>query len=467
MMKPFMDETFMLYNPTAVHLFETYAKDQPIFDYHCHLSAKEIYENQPFQDIAQMWLSEDHYKWRMMRANGIPEEFITGSASGYEKFKAYGESLMYAIGNPLYHWSHLELQRYFQITECLGPKTVDSIWEKANRIIDEGDFTPRALIHKSNVYALCTTEDPIDSLEYHFKIKQENLLQTKILPAFRPDRVLAIEAEDFAEYIQTLEKASGYRIDSYGQLKNALIKRMDDFAAAGCVASDHGFEYVPFRQAPLEEVEKIFESVVNSSPITNDQVDAYKTDLMVFLGKEYYKRNWAMEIHMGVMRNLSQRRLQSLGGNTGFDSIADKEEARNVAALLDAVDRAGECPKTILFSLNPADNWVLGSMAGNFMDSDVIGKIQLGTAWWFLDNRDGMEDQMRVLANSACLGRFVGMLTDSRSFLSYPRHEYFRRIVCNLIGSMVENGEYPEDEDALKEIIEGICFKNVQRYLGV
>lgn len=466
-MKTFMDDKFLLSNETAVELFETYAKNQPIFDYHCHLSAKEIYENVVFEDIAQMWLEGDHYKWRMMRGNGISEEYITGNASNYDKFMAYAKALPYAIGNPLYHWSHLELQRYFGIEEYLTPKTADTIWEKANKRIKENKLTPQMLIKESNVYALCTTEDPVDCLDYHEKIREEKLLETKILPAFRPDRVLTISDADYKNYIKELAKVSDREIESYEELQLALIKRMDDFEKAGCVASDHGFNEVPYERATKVELEAIFAKALNGDLISIEEENKFKTELMIFLGKEYHRRDWVMELHMGVIRNLSTRMHKSVGINTGFDSISDKEQAKNLGALLDAMDLTDECPKTVLFSLNFADKWVLASMTGNFMSDDIPGKIQLGTAWWFLDNKDGMEEQMRVLANSASLGRFIGMLTDSRSFLSYPRREYFRRILCNLIGTWVENGEYPKDEEYLQKIVEGICFKNAQKYLNV
>lgn len=465
-MKQFMNEEFILSNPTAVYLYENYAKTLPIFDYHCHLSAKEIYENKPFQNIAEAWLGGDHYKWRMMRGHGIEEKYITGDADGWEKFKAYAEALPYAIGNPLYHWTHLELKRYFKIEDNLSADTAEHIWKIANEKIKAGGFTPQELIINSNVYALCTTEDAVDDLTYHKLLKEEGELKAKVLPAFRPDGALAIEAPYFKEYIEKLSHVVDFEINSYGELKKALRKRMDDFQACGCVASDHGFEYIPFEMAEESVLEDIFKAAMGKKEITTKMADQFKTGLMVFLGKEYHSRNWAMEIHFGVMRNLNTRMLESVGINTGFDSIADHKVARNLAALLNEMDKVNKCPKTILFSLNQADNWVVASMTGNFMN-DVPGKIQMGTAWWMQDHRDGMEEQMKILANSAQLGHFIGMLTDSRSFLSYSRHEYFRRILCNLIGKWVEAGEFPYDEKILKTIIEGICFKNACKYLGV
>lgn len=466
-MKEFMDGTFMLNNPTAVHLYEDYAKNQPIFDYHCHLSVREIYENRPFDDIAQLWLGGDHYKWRMMRGNGIPERLITGEASGHEKFKAYAGALPYAAGNPLYHWTHLELRRYFGIYEILSAKTADTIWEKANSAIRAGGFTPQELIERSNVYALCTTEDPADTLEYHLRLRKEGRVSTKILPAFRPDRALSIEAEDFWEYIGLLSEVSGLPITGYDEMEEALKIRMDVFAAAGCVASDHAFEYVPYAQGDRTEICGIFQAALRGEPLMKREIDQYKTALMTFLGRQYHDRGWAMEVHIGALRSANSRMVRQIGPNTGFDSVADWTAARNLASLLNDMEETDQCPKTILFTLNAADNWVLGTMTGNFMGDEIPGKIQMGAAWWFMDHRDGMEEQMRVMANTASLGRFIGMLTDSRSFLSYPRHEYFRRILCNLIGTWVEQGEYPADEEMLRTIIQGICFENIHRYLGV
>ncbi len=464
-MKQFMDKDFMLSNSTAVRLFETYAKNQPIFDYHCHLSAKEIYENKPFSNLAEAWLGGDHYKWRLMRANGVPEKYITGDASGWEKFKAYAETLSYAVGNPLYHWSHLELQRYFGISQVLNSNNAQAIWEKANAVIQNGGFAPQELIARSNVFAIVTTEDPADSLDYHILLQKENKLQTRISPAFRPDRALSVEAADYSDYMKTLSHAAHLPISNYSELEQALKKRMDDFSACGCVASDHGFEFVPFTQATPEDAQRIFADAVAGVPISAEDAEKFKTVLMLFLGRQYSRRGWAMELHMGAMRSCNSRMVSQIGANTGYDSVADHAQAHNVAALLNELDKTQQCPKTILFTLNPADNYVLGSMTGNFQDGQIPGKIQFGTAWWFQDHRDGMEEQMRVLANTGLLGRFIGMLTDSRSFLSYPRHEYFRRILCNLVGGWVENGEFPGDEETLKTIIEGICFKNVRNYL--
>ncbi len=465
-MRRFMDEDFMLYNDTAKRLYHRYAQTLPIFDYHCHLSAREIYENRPADNIAQLWLGGDHYKWRAMRANGISEERITGSASDYEKFEAYAETLPYAAGNPLYHWSHLELQRYFHIDKVLGPSTCREIWEEANAAIQSGGFTPRRLIMSSNVYGMCTTEDPADSLEYHRKLAEEGF-PVKVLPAMRPDSALEIEKKPWRDYMRKLGSVSGVEIRSFQDLKNALEIRMDAFGASGCVAADHGFERFMWAPVPEAAAEEIFRRAIEGEDLGQEEVDAYKSALMVWLGREYSRRKWAMELHMGPVRSRNTRMVACVGEATGFDSIGDHPLAVPLAAYMDELEKTRQLPKTILFSINNRDNMVLATMAGNFQDSSVPSKIQMGTAWWFQDHRDGMEEQMKNLANEGLLGRFIGMLTDSRSFLSYPRHEYFRRILCNLVGNWVEMGEFPEDETILKKMISDISFYNAKAYFDV
>lgn len=466
-MKQFMDQDFMLFNETAKTLYHQFAESAPIIDYHCHLSAREIYENVPAKNITELWLYGDHYKWRAMRGNGIPEERITGASSDYEKFLAFAETLPFAIGNPLYHWTHLELQRYFGITETLSPKTAPMIWEKANAFLADGNHTPQYFIQQSNVYALCTTEDPADTLEYHLKIAEEKLIDTKILPAFRPDNALSIEKESWKDYIVHLSEVAGVPITSWEELQNALLVRMEEFVKAGCVASDHGVEAFPYLPIGTEQVQEIVKKALVGQNLTDAEIEGYKTALFVWLGREYAKRDWVMELHMNAMRSCNTRAVDKLGEATGFDSICDHPLALKLSGFMNELEKTGELPKTVLFSLNDSDNMVIATMLGNFHDSSIPSKIQMGTAWWFQDHADGMEKQMRTLANEGILGRFIGMLTDSRSFLSYPRHEYFRRILCNLMGSWVENGQYPCDMETLGMLVERICYINAKEYLGI
>lgn len=467
-MKKFMGKDFILTNDTAVTLFEKYAKDQPIFDYHCHLSPKEIWENKKYDSITQVWLGGDHYKWRAIRSMGFAEELITGKqSSDYEKFMCWAKTVPYLIGNPLYHWTHLELQRFFGIEETLSEKTAPAIWEKANACLKEDGFSPRGLIERSNVYALCTTDDPADTLEYHAKIRDEGKMSTKILPALRPDKALQPEAAGFGEYIEKLAQTAGMEISSFAALKDALGKRIAFFHEMGCRASDHAFNYVPFATATDGELNAIFQKGVKGEALTTLEQDQYKTALMLFLGAEYAKRGWAMEIHVGALRNNNARMFKTLGPDTGFDAVNDYNYAPTLAKLLSAMDENRQLPKTILFTLNPKDNYMMTTLMGCFQDTDAASKIQFGSAWWFLDHKPGMEEQMETLMTTGVLSKFTGMVTDSRSFLSYPRHEYFRRIVCNLIGTLVENGEYPYDEALLGEIVEGISFKNAKEYFGI
>lgn len=466
-MRAFMDQDFMLLNETAKKLYHDYAEKQPIIDYHCHLSAKEICENKPATNLTELWLYADHYKWRGMRGNGIPEDRITGSASDYDKYLAFAETLPYAIGNPLYHWTHLELQRYFGITEVLNPKTAPMIWEKVNAQLADGKHTPQHFIRQSNVYALCTTEDPADTLEYHHRIANEKILETKVLPAYRPDNALSIEKDSWKDYIAHLSQVAQVPIQDWESLTKALYVRMDAFAEAGCVASDHGMEALPFNKIGTEAADAIVKKALSGESLTQQEMDGFKTELFIWLGKEYHRRGWAMEMHMNAMRSLNSEMVKKLGEATGFDSIGDRPLARNLGSLMNEMEKTRQLPKMILFSLNDVDNMVIATMLGNFQDDSVASKIQMGTAWWFQDHADGMEKQMRVLANEGILGRFIGMLTDSRSFLSYPRHEYFRRILCNLMGAWVEEGKYPADFDTLGMLVEGICYRNAKEYFGL
>lgn len=465
-MKKFMDKDFLLKTETAKKLFAA-CENEPIFDWHCHLSPKEIYENNAPSDIAYLWLAGDHYKWRAMRSCGISEDYITGDKSPYEKFKAWAKAMPNLIGNPLYHWTHLELQRYFDIYEPLNEKNCDDIWEKANALIKKGGYTPRELIEKSNVKYLCTTDDAADTLEYHKLLKEDETFSCQVLPAFRPDKALGIELDGYLDWLVSLENVSGTSIKSFTELKKVLLTRIELFKEMGCCASDHALTYIPYVRGSEEELNKLFIKKLSGAELSACEIDLYKTELLIFLANEYAKNNWAMEIHIGAMRNNNTEMFKKLGPDTGYDSIADYEIAINLSKLLNAMHSEFRLPKTVLFTLNPKDNQVLGTMLGNFQTDEAASKIQFGTAWWFNDNYDGMRAQMSSLMNLGAFAKFIGMLTDSRSFLSYPRHEYFRRIVCEIIGDLVEEGKYPDDMEFLSEVVKDISFRNAERYFGV
>ena len=461
-------EDFMLHNEYGRKLYNEFAKDMPIYDFHCHLEAKEIWENKKFKNITDIWLGGDHYKWRAMRACGVPEEKITGNASDYEKFSEWSKVVPQLIGNPLYHWTHLELKRFFNIDLELNEENCEEIWGKCNEKLDQDNFRARSLIERSNVYAVCTTNDPIEDLDYHKKIRNEGVFKTKVLPAMRPDKALNIEAEDFSEYIFKLSEISGVKINNLNGLKEALAKRILYFNENGCVACDHAFNYIPFNKGSEEEINIILRKSLNGEIITKEEEDKYKTELMIFLAKEYKKYNWVMELHIGALRNNNSRMFKKLGPDTGYDSINDYKYAKELGLLLSEIDLTDELPKTILFTLNPKDNMVLSTLAGCFQGEEYgISKIQFGTAWWFLDHKEGMERQIKDLASSGVLSKFIGMLTDSRSFLSYPRHDYFRRILCNIIGEYVDLGEYPWNKEYLGKIIEDISFNNAKEYIKI
>lgn len=464
--KEFMAEDFLLDTATAKELFAV-ASAEPIFDYHCHLSPKEIYEDKPFENIAEIWLGGDHYKWRAMRGCGVEEKYITGDADWHEKFRSWAEVLPYCIGNPLYHWTHLELRRYFGIDTPLSTKTSDEIWNMANEKIRAGGFSPRALIRKSNVAALCTTDDPADDLTYHSLLRRDKSFGTKVLPAFRPDNALHIEARDFPAYIDRLSNASGVTIRSFEDLQDAMDRRVSYFSALGCVASDHGFSFMPCREADAAEVNSILCRALAGEVPDEAESEKYMTALLRFLCSLYVKHGIAMELHVGATRDNNKKMLRSIGPNTGFDSVGDRNLAEPLSCFLNSLEEQDSLPKTILFAMNPKDNYVLGTMTGNFQSSEAAGKLQFGAAWWMNDHIDGMRRQMTDLANLGVLGKFVGMVTDSRSFLSYPRHEYFRRILCGLIGGWVESGQYPYDPEALETIVEGISFINAKTYFGI
>ena len=465
-MKAFMTDDFLLSTDTAKELFSA-CREEPIFDWHCHLPPKEIYENRQPADIAELWLGGDHYKWRAMRSCGIDEEYITGAASNHDKFIRWAQVMDECIGNPLYHWTHLELQRYFDIYTHLSPRTAEAIWEQANAKIKEGGFTPRELMERSNVRCVFTTDDPADSLEYHKLIAADPSFKIRVSPAFRPDKALNVEKPTFPAWLQALEAAVGRSIGTFAELKTALLERMDYFDSLGCRASDQALTYVPCVEATDAELQTIFEKGKNGEAVGATDADKYKTALLRFLAENYHDKGWRMEIHIGALRDNNTAMFRKIGADTGFDSINDRGIAEGLSRFMDSLAVNGRLPGTILFTLNPKDNFVLGAMLGNFQSSEAPSKIQFGTAWWFNDNIDGMRAQMRALANLGMLGRFIGMITDSRSFLSYPRHEYFRRILCGLIGEYVENGEYPADMELLSRIVKNISFNNAAEYFGI
>lgn len=465
-MRKFMDENFLLKNETAISLYHNYAKELPIIDYHCHLSPKEIYENKRFHTITEVWLYGDHYKWRAMRANGIPEEKITGNASDYEKFMAWAQTVPLTIGNPLYSWAHLELQRFFSIYEPLNEKSAQAIWEKANLFLQGEGFGARDLIAKSNVRVVCTTDDPVDSLAYHLLLKESKDFSVNVVPGFRPDKGLGINRDDFLSWVEKLEQAAVVSINSYEDYLSALEKRVQFFHSVGCRVSDHALDSMVYEETSLEEVKTIFSERLTGLKISLEAERKFKTYTLIYLGKLYADRDWAMQFHMNAHRNNNTKMLKLLGPDTGYDSINDDQIAKPLCYILDALEQENKLPKTILYSLNPNDNSIIASVINSFQDGKTPGKIQFGTAWWFNDSKDGMIEQMKALSNTALFSQFIGMLTDSRSFLSYPRHEYFRRLVCNLIGEWVENGEYPEDMEILGRIVQRISYLNARDYFN-
>ncbi|WP_026883148.1 glucuronate isomerase [Clostridium akagii] len=466
-MRKFMDKDFLLNSDAAIKLFHNYAEDMPIIDYHCHVSEKEIFENKQFKNITEAWLYGDHYKWRAMRSAGIDEKYITGDATDYEKFVAYAKTVSMAIGNPLYHWTHLELQRFFGIYEVLNEKNAQVIWEKVNVLLKSEGYRTRDLIEKANVKTICTTDDPTDNLEYHIKLKEDKHFNVNVLPAFRPDEGLAINKVGFIEWIEKLKKVSDRNIENYDDFLEALESRAKFFHSVGCRISDHGLDYVPYMEATREEISLIFLKGLKGDIISSDEEEKYRTFTLIFLGKLYSNLGWSMELHINAQRDNSTKMLNKIGHNTGFDSIRDSGVSFSLSMLLNSLDSQDLLPKTIVYSLNPNDNYTIGALIGCFQASEGKGKIQLGAAWWFNDNKDGMIEQMKALGNLGLLSTFIGMLTDSRSFLSYTRHEYFRRILCNLIGEWVENGEIPGDMEMLGEMVQNICYNNAKSYLNI
>ena len=463
-MTPFMDENFLLRNEPARILYHDYAAGMPILDYHCHLNPQEIYENRQFENLTAIWLGGDHYKWRLMRAGGVEEKYITGDAPDLEKFQKYAEVLSRAIGNPLYHWSHLELQRFFGWNGYLTPDNAQEVWEHCNALLQQEDFRARSLIERSNVRLVCTTDDPADSLIWHEKLAADNSFEVKVLPAWRPDRALNIEKPDFAAYIEKLGDAQGVKIASYEELKDVLDARMEHFHAHGCRLSDHGLEYAMYRPVDDEEAARIFEKRLSGAQVTRDEELGYKTALLTHLGRRYAQRGWAMQLHYGCLRDNNRAMYARLGPDTGYDAINNTSPSGELAGLLNALAETGELPRTLVYSLNPMDDDAIDSILGAFQQGPDVCKVQHGSAWWFNDQKQGMEKQLTSLANKGYLAGFVGMLTDSRSFLSYPRHEYFRRILCNLIGTWIEEGEYPADYALWGGVVQDIAYNNAERY---
>ncbi|WP_156183228.1 glucuronate isomerase [Mesobacillus campisalis] len=459
-----MDENFLLNNETAVRLYHNYAKEMPIIDYHCHLSPKEIYENKTFKNITEIWLYGDHYKWRAMRANGIEEEYITGSASDYDKFLAWARTVPMTIGNPLYNWTHLELQRFFGIDTILTEESAPEIWGKVNAQLNSEGFGARDFIKKSNVRVVCTTDDPADSLEYHLKLQEEGDFDVKVLPSFRPDKGLEINRDTFGAWVQQLQEISGQEIDTYDSFLKALESRVRFFHSVGGRVSDHAIDTMMYAETTKEEATEIFKEALDGKKVSLESEKKYKAFTLKFLGGHYSELGWAMQFHINALRNNNTRAFGLLGPDTGYDSINDDQIAKPLVRLLDSIEQESGLPKTIIYSLNAKDNDVIAAIIGSFQGGGVPGKIQFGTAWWFNDNKTGMLDQMQSLSNMGLFTRFIGMLTDSRSFLSYTRHEYFRRLVCSLIGEWVENGEVPDDDKFLGKIVQGISYENAKEY---
>lgn len=465
-MKAFMDENFLLSTETAQRLFHSYAETMPVLDYHCHISPEEIATDRHFENITQVWLGGDHYKWRFMRSCGVDEAYITGNASDRDKFFKWAEVLGKAIGNPLYHWSHLELQRYFNYHKPLSQNTASEVWELCNKKLAEKDMSARGLIRKSNVTLICTTDDPIDSLCYHKAIAEDQSFSVQVLPAWRPDRSIAIEKPDFAAYMEQLSSVSHIEINSFPALCKALKVRLDFFDSMGCVVSDHGLDYVMYAPATEQQADMILKKRLSGAALSQEEILRFKTMLLLFLGREYARRGWVMQLHYGVKRNNNTRLFQAIGADTGYDCIGDQAPAGELADFLNALECTDELPKTILYSLSPNDNAAIETIMGCFQNSQAVSKLQHGSAWWFNDHRPGMEAHLRSLASLGNLSGFVGMLTDSRSFLSYTRHEYFRRILCEYIGTLVENGEFADDEQILSDLVKNISYRNAVAYFG-
>ncbi|HCL04776.1 MAG TPA: glucuronate isomerase [Chitinophagaceae bacterium] len=465
-MKQFLDEHFLLNNKTAQELYHGYAKHMPVIDYHCHLSPQQIAEDKQFKNITEAWLYGDHYKWRAMRTNGVEEKCCTGNAGDREKFQAWAGTVPYTLRNPLYHWTHLELQRYFGVTQILNEKTADAIYDQCTAMLQTNEYSVRNLLRKMNVALVCTTDDPVDSLEHHARIKKDGF-EIPILPAFRPDQAMNVaDAVKFNSYINQLEAVTGISVSSFDDFLYALQNRHDYFAAAGCSVSDHGLEEIYAEDFTGSEINSIFNKIHAGKQLNESEQRKFKSAMLVHFAEWDWEKGWVQQFHLGALRNNNSRMLQQLGPDTGWDSIGDFSQGRPLASFLNKLDSDNKLAKTIVYNLNPADNELMATMIGNFNDGSAAGKIQFGAAWWFLDQKDGMVKQMNALSNMGLLSRFVGMLTDSRSFLSFPRHEYFRRLLCNLFGEEIENGEIPADMEWVGKVIKDICYRNAQQYFG-
>ncbi|MEM8886857.1 MAG: glucuronate isomerase [Bacteroidota bacterium] len=461
--KPFLDENFLLENSTAEILYHEYARIQPIIDYHNHLPPREILENKSFENLTEVWLKGDHYKWRAMRANGISEDYITGEKSDREKFRKWAETVPYTMRNPLDHWTHLELKRYFGINTLLNKETADEIYDQANELLQKDTFSSRGLLEGMNVSLLCSTDDPVDELKEHKALKEEDW-KIRLLPGFRPDKFILIQEDSFSDMLKKLEASTGDTIETFEGLLSALEKRMDYFHKWGCRLSDHGLEQLYAEDFSEKEVNKIFQNRIAGKALSCLDARKYQSAMLYHLAILYHKKGWTMQFHLGAIRNNNKRLMRKLGSDVGADSIGDFEQARSLSKFMNRLDTEEKLSQTILYNLNPGDNEVFATMAGNYNDGSVPGKIQWGSAWWFLDQKDGMEKQIDALSNMGILSRFIGMLTDSRSFLSFPRHEYFRRILCNLIGKDVHKGELPRDIPWLGKMVADICYGNAKRY---
>ena len=477
-MKEFMNKDFILETATAQHLYHDYASKMPLADYHCHLNPREIYEDRRFNNLAEVWLggqnpdgtyAGDHYKWRLMRSNGVDESYVTGGQDPYARCLKFAEPLEMASGTPMYHWCHLELKQFFGVEEPLTVESAPRIWEHCNKLLQEDpEMTARGLIRKANVAFIGTTDDPIDTLEWHDKIAADPTISVVVGPSYRPDKAVNIHKDGFLDYMAALAKSVGKeKLETMQDVLDALVERLEFFRAHGCKASDHGLDYVPYQNYTVEQADAVYQKALKGEKLTVEEVEGYQTVILLCLGKAYHRLDIAMQLHYSCLRNNNQRIFKAQGGDTGVDAIAQNTCGGNISKLLSDLDEAGACPKTILYSLNPADNAQLGTLIGCFQDSSIPGKIQHGSAWWFNDHKVGMEEQMKSLASLGLLGNFIGMLTDSRSFLRYARHDYYRRIMCNLIGNWVENGEYPNHEASLKKIVEGISFNNAKRYFDL
>lgn len=465
-MKPFLDENFLLKTKTAQMLYHEYAQKMPLIDYHCHLSPQQIAENMQFRNLTDAWLSGDHYKWRAMRTNGVDESYCTGNKTDEEKFMKWAETVPYTMRNPLYHWTHLELQRYFGVKEILNPSSAKGIYEQCSSMLQESTYSTQGLIQKMNVRVICTTDDPIDNLEWHQKIKDSNF-PVKVFPAFRPDKAMEVNnTSSFALYVKKVEEVTNTSISNLSDYLVALKNRHDFFATMGCNVSDHGLEEIYAEEFTEKEVELIFAKALAGNDLSLTEQRKFKSAMLLHFAVWDWEKGWIQQYHLGALRNNNARMLQQLGPDTGWDSIGDFSQAAALARFLNKLDSKDQLTKTIIYNLNPADNELMATMIGNFNDGSVAGKVQYGSGWWFLDQKDGMERQISALSNMGLISRFVGMLTDSRSFLSYPRHEYFRRIVCNLFGNEIEEGELPNDIAWTGKIIQDICFNNANQYFG-